>query len=510
MCQKPLLLITIICNLCFFSFNAHAAASRTFTVDSTGDESDSSLSDVDCKTAMGRCTLRAAIEQANSLTSSTKIIFKATVITITMGADLPSIEAEIEIEGHDNLTISGDDKYSLSVLSGGQLTVSTVSFVKSYFHNAGTLAIKECSLYGFFGGTAIMNIGELELNHSKVSHSQGIALNSQNRSTITYSTIDNSNSEYTAVAISCDEPPSDYNSLGMSHSTISDNRGAGISIGENCKADIATSTISHNQGTGGFGGLYNEGTTTLKNVTIANNVACRLYCDSGTIGGGGIIDSSGDGSLALIRTLLVGNQYYDESDNLQNNNCSGVPFEHVSGSISDDASCKLQDIDTFSQDDLDVKLEALADNGGDTKTHMLGKNSPAIDFGNILSYADLTDDHTDQRGLDLGALYDIGSIDVQDKDTDGALENEDCDDDNPAISPLASETCNGIDDDCDGEIDGASAVDVKHWYEDTDGDNYGNPAVSVRQCFAPAGFDPDNTDCDDNNADANPGETEAC
>jgi hypothetical protein len=46
------------------------------------------------------------------------------------------------------------------------------------------------------------------------------------------------------------------------------------------------------------------------------------------------------------------------------------------------------------------------------------------------------------------------------------------------------------------------------WYEDTDGDNYGNPVVSQSACTQPAGYVLDSTDCDDTIAAVNPGQTE--
>ncbi|HNM24075.1 MAG TPA: MopE-related protein, partial [Saprospiraceae bacterium] len=86
-------------------------------------------------------------------------------------------------------------------------------------------------------------------------------------------------------------------------------------------------------------------------------------------------------------------------------------------------------------------------------------------------------------------------------------DNTDCNDANGAIHPNAVETCNGLDDDCDGQIDenlGAS------WYADADGDGYGNPSNSVTACTAPAGYVADNTDCDDTNAAVHPGAQELC
>ncbi len=83
----------------------------------------------------------------------------------------------------------------------------------------------------------------------------------------------------------------------------------------------------------------------------------------------------------------------------------------------------------------------------------------------------------------------------------------DCNDSNAAIHPGATEICDGIDNNCNGQIDEG----VKNtYYRDFDVDSYGNPATTTQSCSAPSGYVSDNTDCNDSNAAINPGATEIC
>jgi hypothetical protein len=87
-------------------------------------------------------------------------------------------------------------------------------------------------------------------------------------------------------------------------------------------------------------------------------------------------------------------------------------------------------------------------------------------------------------------------------------DSTDCNDGNAASNPGASETCDGIDNDCDLAVDEDSAIDAATWYADTDGDGYGDASNTATSCAAPTGYVTDSTDCDDASALYNPGATE--
>jgi hypothetical protein len=86
----------------------------------------------------------------------------------------------------------------------------------------------------------------------------------------------------------------------------------------------------------------------------------------------------------------------------------------------------------------------------------------------------------------------------------------DCDDAAAAVAPDAVETCNAVDDDCDGTVDGPDAVDATTWHADADGDGYGSPDAVAVTCEAPSAYVVDATDCDDTDAAISPASVEVC
>ncbi|HND34233.1 MAG TPA: MopE-related protein, partial [Myxococcota bacterium] len=83
----------------------------------------------------------------------------------------------------------------------------------------------------------------------------------------------------------------------------------------------------------------------------------------------------------------------------------------------------------------------------------------------------------------------------------------DCNDASAAIYPGATEICDSLDNDCDGQTDeGLSQT----WYRDADADNYGASASSTSACAQPVGYVANATDCNDASSAVNPGATEIC
>ncbi len=88
--------------------------------------------------------------------------------------------------------------------------------------------------------------------------------------------------------------------------------------------------------------------------------------------------------------------------------------------------------------------------------------------------------------------------------------NDDCDDTRADIHPGRSEQCNGVDDDCDDEIDEADAYGGTTWYADLDEDGFGDPEAAVEACQQPSGHVGEAGDCDDASASVFPGADERC
>lgn len=90
-------------------------------------------------------------------------------------------------------------------------------------------------------------------------------------------------------------------------------------------------------------------------------------------------------------------------------------------------------------------------------------------------------------------IYTVQEADI---DGDGYRPPDDCDPNDPNVSPGAPEVCNGVDDDCSGAPD--NELTFVDWYLDADRDGYGDPADVTLSCGDESATRVQNTsDCDD-------------
>jgi len=201
------------------------------------------------------------------------------------------------------------------------------------------------------------------------------------------------------------------------------------------------------------------------------------------------------------------------------NNCNGLIDDGVMNTWYADS-----DADGFGNEDYTIEAcgmpEGYAATAGDCDDGN-AEISPIAD--EVCDYVDNNCDGAIDEGLFLTWYEDA------DSDTFGASDtwaeactqpmgyvasSSDCDDTNATINPDATEVCDGIDNDCDMQIDdddgNLDLSTAETWYGDTDGDGFGDSYYTEIACEASAGYVENNQDCDDTNADINPSVREDC
>ena len=149
--------------------------------------------------------------------------------------------------------------------------------------------------------------------------------------------------------------------------------GGGIANASSGSVTLNNSTISGNTATSDGGGIFNMGLLALHNSTIVYNSANN---------GGGVVNSDANGTVNFRNTIIAGNadvaggDYPDIYDTLisQGYNLIGnLGIQSFTPSTGDQVGTP--------ESPIDPGLDPLADNGGDTWTHALQTESPAIDTG---------------------------------------------------------------------------------------------------------------------------------
>lgn len=174
------------------------------------------------------------------------------------------------------------------------------------------------------------------------------------------------------------------------------------------------------------------------------------------------------------------------------NDCDGNVDEGVLNTY-------FRDMDDDDFGDANVTIQACSVPVGYTFNNTDCDDNDPLEFPGQVWFKDLDNDlHSDgiaifqcTRPTNYKAASELISIDL------------DCDDNNPNAYPGNTEVCDGVDNDCDGDIDEGVMI---MYFRDMDNDGFGDPMVYTQGCSQPPGYVLDNTDCDDNDPLEFPGQ----
>jgi large repetitive protein len=217
------------------------------------------------------------------------------------------------------------------------------------------------------------------------------------------------------------------------------------------------------------------------------------WCDGIDNNCDGIIDENSDGSFGGYTLYLD-----DDQDGYGDPNQSIISCEISSGYVLNSTDCDDSPQGQNSYPGAEEICDGL-DNDCDTE---IDNDASDASFYFL-------DEDSDTFGL-LSSAYEGCSPPA------GYVENsDDCNDElltGAGFSPLASEVCDGLDNDCDEAIDelDSDLTDGQHFFLDSDGDGFGDATLSTLLCSPSAGYSSSSDDCDDDNDEINPAAEELC
>jgi len=226
---------------------ANGAMAANFTVDSTADAVDARPGDGACATLAGRCTLRAAIQEANARPGADSITVPPGTYVLAIPGAGEDASATGDLDITDDLTITGSGAGS-TIVDGGHLD--------RVFH-----------VVGLLGGPTV-HISRLTVRNGVGDRGGGGIFNS--------------------------------GTLALSASVVVDNStggagGGGVANDTDAVLTLTDCTVTGNTASNG-GGLGNLGTVTIVRTTLSGN--------SAQVEGGGL---AGPGTSIVIDSLISGN-----------------------------------------------------------------------------------------------------------------------------------------------------------------------------------------------------------
>jgi CSLREA domain-containing protein len=413
---------------------ASVGISATFTVNSTLDAVDANIGNGVCATAGAVCTLRAAIQEANSTVAADSIILANGIYTLTVTGVNEDSAASGDLDILQDLTITGASSL-FTVIDGANadrifdifaladVTLQNLAIRRGRALSGGLYGDRGGGLItgpnnivtlnnvvvlsntaGEGGGIYAVTVGtqpQLILNNSRVVNNTsggiGAGIFNEGRLTVSGSGFVGNISSNSGGGI--------WNPVGatltMTASYLELNQaGSGGGLNNTGTAIVIASELAYNTVAGSGGGISNGGTLTMTNTTLSFNSAdlmggglssnglaklnnVTVYSNTAPTGqGGGIWDG---GSVLVSNSLVAGNT---------GGNCNR-PLLTQGNNLDSANTCGF----TIGPGDLlntnPLLDPQLRDNGPYIAfTHALLPGSPAIDRGN-----NATCPPTDQRGV---------------------------------------------------------------------------------------------------------------
>lgn len=384
--------------------NVKAQGGTLFTVNHAGDTNDANVGDSICADSTGKCTLRAAIQEANNDNYQDGINFALplpSTIELTLGELTVTSDTYIAGPGARNLTIQRST------------VASTPNFrVFNFVPNIGTLLVLR--------GLKIMN--------GKVPEGDGGGIHISSGNVITLSDI-------VVTGNSANRGGGIFNSGGLTlrRSLVNANTavtngningsGGGLFNDEPFgAADVVDSTMTENTAIAG-GSIYNRGPGLfLINATISHNNAGNFGCS---------VVNAANGTATFLNTIVgmddsatissLWGAFNSLGNNLITDARNSTGFSH--GVNNDQVS---------NNNAINPLLGNLTDNGGQTDTRALLDGSPAINNGNNCVYYGncpqpippnyyLTTDQRINRLRLGGTAVDVGAYEYQTFVVDGSF-----------------------------------------------------------------------------------------
>lgn len=337
---------------------AKTAQSYNFTVNTQADTHDAHPGDGQCADSKGRCSLRAAIEEADALPKGSSISITVPQGTYRLKLGTLQLTANaITINGasHKTTIINGNQTFGImniaryTTVSLSQLTISNGKAKNGGgIYSTGMLTVSYCSISGnsaSMNGGGINTTGMLTMSNSIVSNNAATGVygtgggiynaGADSIANVSNSTLsDNSASQHGGgIANGTYDPPAPGGTVRVSNSTLSGNKGDLDSGGIYNKGimSVNNSTVSRNAandfGGGDGGGIYNDtkGTMSVSNTTLNGNVA---RCCNGRGFGGGIFNN---GVISVSNSTITGNSAGYEGGGIYSSGSMSVSNSTLSG-----------------------------------------------------------------------------------------------------------------------------------------------------------------------------------